>query len=170
MSFLKKLDEFVAAVLKFIATACCIGIAAILFARVVIRFTPLNLNLSWTDEVVAWLMAWMIFIGAALITRDRGHFCVDLLPSKLSGTKWGHLLNIIITLLSIIFFAAFFKYSLDLTRKAITFSLSPILKISDRVPYSSMPVSCALILIYLLRDFITDLKKLFTHEQRAEVK
>jgi TRAP-type C4-dicarboxylate transport system permease small subunit len=100
----------------------------------------------------------MIFIGAALIARDRGHFCVDLLPVRLSGTSTGRLLNIIITLLGMIFFAVFFKYSLDLTRNAITFSLSPILKVSDRVPYASMPVSCALILIYLLRDLFTEIR------------
>lgn len=158
---LKRLDELTALIMKVIAASCCIGIALILFARVIIRFTPLNINLSWTDEVTAWLMAWMIFTGAALISREHGHFCVDLLPSKLKGTLWGDMLDIFITALSIIFFSVFLKYSLDLTIRAVTFSLSPILKISDRVPYSSMPVSCVLILIYLTRDLIHEIQNLF---------
>ncbi|MBR1672073.1 MAG: TRAP transporter small permease [Fretibacterium sp.] len=161
MTFLKKLDRAVALILKAAATSCCVGIAVILFVRVIIRFTPLNLNLSWTDEVVAWLMAWMIFLGAALIARERGHFCVDLLPLKLEGTRTGALLDILITLLGVVFFATFLKYSLDLTRGAVTFSLSPILKVSDRVPYASMPVSCALILIYLARDLFAEIRRLF---------
>lgn len=48
----KKLDEIVAAALKAIVMGCCIGIAIILFIRVIIRFTPVNIELSWTDEVV----------------------------------------------------------------------------------------------------------------------
>lgn len=160
MTILKKLDQWLAAVLKVVVTACCIGIAVILFARVIIRFTPLMMNLSWTDEVVAWLMAWMIFLSAALIMRDHGHFCVDLVPVRLKGTLAGRLLNLFITLLSIAFFVVFLYYSLDLTIKARTFSLSPILKISDRVPYSSMPVSCVLILIYLVRDLAAEVMEL----------
>lgn len=48
---LHKLDTIVASVLKFIVMGCCIAIALILFARVIIRFTPMTFELRWTDEV-----------------------------------------------------------------------------------------------------------------------
>ncbi len=156
MEMLKKLDRAAALVMKVFVTAMCIGIALILFLRVIIRFTPIIMSISWTDEVVAWMMAWMIFISAVLIMRDHAHFRVDLLDDKLKGTKFGHILNMGISILGIIFFATFFYYSAVLVVRAEQFSLSPILKMSDRIPYSSMPVSCALILIYLVRDLVTE--------------
>ena len=61
---LHKLDTIVASVLKFIVMGCCIAIALILFARVIMRFTPMTFELSWTDEVVEWMMAWMIFCAS----------------------------------------------------------------------------------------------------------
>lgn len=167
MNILKKLDAVLAGIMKVVTVGCCISIAVILFTRVIIRFTPLMLNLSWTDEVVAWLMAWMIFIAAALIAREKSHFSVDLLPTKLKGTVAGCVLDITITLLQMAFFAVFLYYSLELTIKATTFSLSPIMKVSDRVPYSSMPVSCIIILIYTVRDLVADVMNLVTGRYRG---
>ena len=79
MKILEKIDGIVAGVLKVFVTALCVGIAIILFVRVIIRFTPLMIPLSWTDEVVEWMMAWMIFTTATLIMRSGEHFRVDLL-------------------------------------------------------------------------------------------
>ena len=79
MQFLKKLDQIVAAILKAVVVTCLVLIAVILLFRVIIRLTPINISLSWTDEVVEWCMAYMIFLTSALIMRDGGHFRVDLL-------------------------------------------------------------------------------------------
>lgn len=159
MAFIKKADEVLASVLKLFVIGLCIGIALILFVRVIIRFTPLLIPLSWTDEVVEWMMAWMIFTAASLIMRDHGHFRVDLLEIKLAGTKAVYVLNLFVTVLGLLFFAALLYYSVDLVAQATQFS--PILKVSNRLPYSSIPVNCVLILCYLLRDFCGDIRGLF---------
>lgn len=158
MKVIKKADEILTRVLRWFVTALFIGIGVILFLRVLIRFTPIILSISWTDEVVEWMMAWMIFTGATLLVRQCDHFRVDLLQTKFEGRKWVGILNIFITLLSITFFAAFLYYSILLVKGAIWFS--PILKVSTRVPYASMPVNCVLILLYLIRDLVTEVSKL----------
>ena len=61
-----------------------------------------------------------------------------------------NLLNLLISLMGIAFFAALLYYSVKLVIGADWFS--PILKVSTRVPYLSIPVNCALILLYLIRD------------------
>ena len=81
-NFLKKTDEIVAVVLKWFVIGLCIAIGVILFARVIIRFTPLIIPMAWCDEVVEWMMAWMIFTGASLIMRKSDHFKVELLQDK----------------------------------------------------------------------------------------
>ncbi len=150
MKFLQKADVVLAKALKAFVIALCVGIAVILLLRVVIRFTPIHVSLSWTDEVVEWMMSWMIFTTATLIMRSGEHFRVDLLQQKFKGRPWMDCLNILITLLSISFFAALLYYSWKLCAGPSQFS--PILKVSNRLPYASIPVNCALMLLYLLRD------------------
>lgn len=158
MEALKKIDEGFAGILRIFVTALCVGIALILFIRVIIRFTPLTVALSWTDEVVEWMMAWMIFTGSTLIMRDNGHFRVDLLESKLKKSAAVHIINLLISLLGVVFFALLFYYSVALVKQATQFS--PILKVSVRLPYSSIPVNCALMLIYQVRDIIKECRAL----------
>lgn len=158
MEALKKFDKGFAGNLRIFVTSLCIGIALILFIRVIIRFTPLTIALSWTDEVVEWMMAWMIFTGATLIMRENGHFRVDLLETKLEGRVAVHIINLLIAVLGVIFFALLLHYSIALVKQATQFS--PILKVSVRLPYSSIPVNCVLMLMYQVRDIVKECKAL----------
>lgn len=153
LKVLKKADIILAKALLWLVTSMCVGIGVILFARVIIRFARIPFEMAWSDEVVACMMAWMIFAGATLLFRAGDHFKVDLLQDKFKGKKWVGVLNILITLLSIAFIAALLYYSILLVEGADW--PQPILKFSTRLPYSSMPVNCVLILIYLVRDIVT---------------
>lgn len=158
MKGIKGIDQVLAKVLKGFVSALCIGIALVLFLRVVIRFTPLHISLSWSDEVVEWMMAWMIFTTATLLFRTGDHFRVDLLQTKFRGRAWVDVLELVIALLGMAFFTALLVYSISLVISATSFS--PILKVSSRLPYASIPVNCALILLYLLRDMVAGVGRL----------
>lgn len=158
LKILKKADEILAGFLNWFVAVLCIGIGVILFARVIIRFARVSFPMAWSDEVVACMMAWMIFTGATLLFRAKDHFRVDLLQEKYKGKKWIALLNVMITLLGIAFFATLLYYSILLVKTADW--PQPILKFSTRIPYSSMPANCVLILIYLVRDLVTGISDL----------
>ena len=152
MQFLKKLDQIVAAILKAVVVTCLVLIAVLLLFRVIIRFTPINISLSWTDEVVEWCMAYMIFLTSALIMRDGGHFRVDLLQQKFEGTAFIRVLNFCITIFNTVFFAVFFYYAWDLFSKAQAPTI--ILRAPRQVPYASILIGGFLILVYCIRDMI----------------
>ncbi len=158
MQFLKKLDEVVAAILKAVVVACLILIAFILLFRVIIRFTPINISLSWTDEVVEWSMAYMIFLTSALIMRDGAHFRVDLLQEKFKDTTFIRVLNFCITIFNVIFFAVFFYYAWDLFSKAQAPTI--ILRAPRQVPYASILIGGFLILVYCIRDLVNAFKEM----------
>jgi TRAP-type C4-dicarboxylate transport system permease small subunit len=162
---LKKADDILARIMRWFVIGLCIGIGCILFLRVIIRFTPIHISLSWTDEVVEWMMAWMIFTGAALIMRKGDHFRVDIIQTKFEGRTWVHILNILITIMSLLFFSTLLYYSILLVQGAGWFS--PILKVTTRLPYLSIPVNCVLILLYLIRDLITGFADLFKHRPQS---
>ena len=163
LKILKKADEILAKFLHGFIAVLCIGIGVILFARVFIRFTRISFPMAWSDEVVACMMAWMIFTGATLLFRARDHFRVDLLQERFKGKTWIEILNLMITLISIVFFVALLYYSILLVKTADW--PQPILKFSTRWPYSSMPVNCALILIYLVRDLVNGISALVKGRQ-----
>ena len=152
MEFLKKLDKIVAQALKIIVVCCLALIAIILMFRVIIRFTPINISLSWTDEVVEWSMAYMIFLTSALIMRDGAHFRVDLLQQKFKDTRFIRILNFCITIFNAVFFAVFFYYAWELFSKAQAPTI--ILRAPRQVPYASILIGGFLILVYCIRDMI----------------
>ena len=162
---LKKADAFFALCLRWFVTGLCIGIGVILFVRVVIRFTPVHVSISWTDEVVEWMMAWMIFTSATILVRYGDHFRVDLIQTKFKGRAWVDVLNLLITILSLSFFGVLLYYSALLVAGATWFS--PILKVSTRLPYLSIPVNCVFIILYLMRDLIAGLRTLCKHGRPA---
>lgn len=157
MKLLKTADELLAKILRVLVVLMCSGIAIILFIRVIIRFTPLLVPLSWTDEIVELLMAWMIFTASTLITREGQHFKVDILQTKYEGKVWMDIVNILISVLGAVFIASLFHYSLILVKKAAQFT--PILKISTKWLYLSIPVNSGLMLCYHIRDIVQGARK-----------
>lgn len=158
ISLLKTLDKILSTIMKTLVIVLCIGIAVVLLMRVVIRFTPVHFQISWTDEIVEMMMAWMIFTASAEIMRDGGHFRVELLQERFAGKKWVDVLNFFISILGIIFIGSLFHYSIQLVQRAVQFT--PILKISTRWLYACIPVNCAIMLIYLVRDAVMNVKKI----------
>ncbi|MDR1663615.1 MAG: TRAP transporter small permease [Clostridiales bacterium] len=151
METIKRIDDIFAKILKTLTVTFCVTIAIILFIRVIIRFLPFVISLAWTDEIVEWMMAWMIFTAATVITRDGGHFRVDLIESKLKGNA-KHFLNMAISLIGLSFVVILFYYSLKLTLSTTQFS--PILKLPTSVFYLCMPLNSFLIGVYTVRDIV----------------
>ncbi|MBQ7564270.1 MAG: TRAP transporter small permease [Lachnospiraceae bacterium] len=164
MEFIKKLDEVVAKILRVIVVLCVALIALILMFRVLIRFTPINISLSWTDEIVEWSMAYMIFLTSALIMRDGEHFRVDLLQEKFKGTTFVRILNVFIALVTAAFFTVFLYYAWDLFAKAQAPTI--ILRAPRQVPYASILIGGFLIFIYSIRDIVVSVKLLLRGEDQ----
>jgi TRAP-type C4-dicarboxylate transport system permease small subunit len=105
---------------------------------VFVRFFPVA-KLSWSDEVVEWAFAWLVFMGAAALWRTREHFCVDALACKLQRCQAGLIQQLLIELICAGFFVLFAYYSYLLTMKAN--DRSPILEWPRILWYASMPLA-----------------------------
>lgn len=145
---LHTLDRIVGTVLRAIPILCLALLFALLLTNVVARTFQLA-GFSWFDEIVQGLFAWMVFVGAAALWREKDHFQVDWLPNALPPAA-RRVLRIITCLLAIGFLVIMTKYGLDLTRKAG--ALTPILKLPTALLYAAIPVSGAVMLIYSLAE------------------
>ncbi|MDT8900565.1 TRAP transporter small permease [Anaeroselena agilis] len=151
MEALKNLDKILGCLLRGGSVALLAAIFVILIANVFVRFFPVT-SFGWFDEIIEMLIAWFVFLGAAALWRENEHFVVSFLPDHLKGKTAGHLLDIVVSIVSLAFLAIFTYYSLNLTMRAQDWT--PIINMPKKLLYASMPFSGALMIVYSVRNII----------------
>jgi TRAP-type C4-dicarboxylate transport system permease small subunit len=148
-NFLHILDRRTGIVLKTICIACFCMLFAILTGNVISRLLGL-FSMSWFDEIVELLFAWLVFLGAAALWREHDHFRVDWLDQKISALSMSRLINILLIVISLAFLVlmTWHGYQLVIRSQALT----PIIQFPVKVLYASIPVAGFIMCIYSLRD------------------
>jgi TRAP-type C4-dicarboxylate transport system permease small subunit len=149
IEILKKVEDGLALSLRRATVGCFVGLLLLIGAGIFVRFIPL-FPMGWADEVIEWAFAWMIFLGSAVLWRERTHFRVDLIPNWLAGSQAGRFLEIFLSLLSLVFFLVFTYEGWVLTMR--TTDPSPILALPKALWYLVMPISGVILLGYTIRD------------------
>ncbi len=148
-NYFGKVDRIVGIALRGGSSFCISSLWIIVTAIVLFRFLPI-FSMGWTDEIVELLFAWMVFIGAAELCRQRKHFIVDLIPNMLAGTRAGHVLDIVIQLLALAFLLVF-TYEGALVAIQAT-DRSPVFEDPKTLWYMSIPISGIIMVGYTIRD------------------
>ena len=132
------------------------AILALVVLAVVMRLLAW-VSVTWTDEVIEPLMAYMMFLCAVALWRERGHFTVelieDMMPDQLK--RW---VRVLIEALALTFAMVFLW-------QAIPFMLgateeSPFLAIPRKYMFAVLPVAAALMTVYSIRDLIQAVRQL----------
>jgi len=148
---LKKIEGALAIYLRWGTIGCFVGLLFLIGVGIFARFIPF-FSMGWADEVIEWAFAWMVFLGTAVLWRERTHFRVDLIPNWLTGSRAGFILEIFLSLLSLVFFLVFTYEGGMLTLR--TADNSPILDLPKAIWYVIMPISGAMITGYTIRDLV----------------
>lgn len=131
------------------------------FANVVGRYVFHN-SIEFSEEISRFLFVWVVFLGAAIIIKDKGHVAVDFLPSKLRGKFSGKLLDIFIGIAGFIFIIIVFLGGLTLSRMMNMYS-SPTLGIPMGYIYWAIPIGSGIMFIHHSINFI----KIFTDKKEG---
>jgi TRAP-type C4-dicarboxylate transport system permease small subunit len=162
---LKKIDDVVLAVLKWITITVFAAITLILTANVFVRYVPI-MSLHWLDEIVELLFAALVFYGAAAVWILKGHFSAgDWIGKLFKNPRAKSAVRLIVDLVSLGFIAVFFYYSMDLVRRSL--EVTAVFQIPKRVLYSCMPVSSGLMAIYALKYVLEDAIGIFKPKPAA---
>jgi TRAP-type C4-dicarboxylate transport system permease small subunit len=135
--------------LRWGSMACLVSLLLLLTAVVFVRFVPLA-SMGWSDEIVEFTFAWMVFLGAAALWRDGSHFRVELVPQWLAGSRAGRLLECLLGLSALVFFLVFTYEGWLLTRAAN--DRTPIFELPKYLWYAVIPLSGGVMTLYTLRD------------------
>jgi len=128
----------------------------IIFAQVVTRYT-VGYTPEWSEELARFLFVWVVFLGSALIMGESGHLAVQFLPNRFKGTAFGTFLDITINVSGYIFIIMLLTQGWKMT-SIMTFQRAPGLDIPMSWVYVIIPVSCILMLLYLLKETIRIVK------------
>lgn len=151
-----KLLQGVRTVLYGFSVAAMSVMLVIIFAQVVTRYffgyTP-----EWSEELARFLFVWVVFLGSALIMGESGHLAVQFLPDKFKGTILGSVLDMIINATGYAFIILLLTQGWKMT-SIMTFQRAPGLDIPMSWVYVVIPVSCVLMLLYLVKDTVRIVK------------
>lgn len=162
MKFLKLLDDHIEEWLLLITyTAMLIIGTAQVFFRYVI-----NISLSWSQDLLTYILIWSVFIGISLAVRERRHIKVELafliLPEKAI-----FYLKVISNYIFIIFCGIISYFSLEKVYKLIF--INPQMSEATGLPMWIIQIAIPFGLILSIYRLIIDTKLLYK-EREAENK
>ena len=130
-------------ILLVMMVVLCADVFLGVFSRYVLRST-----FTWYDEIARLLFVWMVFLGAAVGVRQASHFrlhlVIDRFPRNLR--RAAELLGVLAIML---FGAVLVQQGWKLVELG-QFQQTPVMGLSKRYVYASMPVGGILIILYSL--------------------
>jgi TRAP-type C4-dicarboxylate transport system permease small subunit len=145
----KKAEQALANIMRWGSLGCLVGLLFFVSAGVFVRFVPIS-SMGWSDEIIEFGFAWMVFLGAAALWRTKSHFRVEVLPQRLAGKTSGRVLDICLSLCALAFLLIF-TYEGSLIALRAT-DRSPILELPRTLWYMILPISGAIMIGYTIRD------------------
>ena len=146
---LKNVDRVLGIGLRWGSIICLAGLLILILAIVFIRFVPFT-SMGWTDEIVEFAFAWMVFLCSAELWRGGTHFRVEVITEWLGNSKAGRVLKILLSILALIFLLVFTYEGTLLAIKAT--DRSPIFEYPKTLWYMVIPISGAIMIAYTIRD------------------
>jgi TRAP-type C4-dicarboxylate transport system permease small subunit len=140
--------------LEILLAGCLTVVVITTFLQVLFRFV-LKIPTPWTEEVIRFAFAYMVFIGTALGVKYHNHLNVDVVsqfPVKLRT------LIVTIGYLITIAFVCIFTYFGWVHTINSKMQTTPTMDISLMYMYIIMPISGVLMLYYLLKAVIQELR------------
>jgi TRAP-type C4-dicarboxylate transport system permease small subunit len=180
IGYLKTIDKWVQLILKAIAMIMFSVLGLLLFANVSLRLindfvqfllengfegTANMINsvvtissFHWFDEIIELSFTALVFYGAAALWCEKLHFSVgDWISPRIHNVRSKHFYRLLILLISTIFMAILFWYSLKLTMK--TNQVTTVFQIKQWILYSCIPISSFIMLIYSIVDVVVEARK-----------
>ena len=131
---------------RAVVIVALVAMLALLALGVLVRTFPV-IPLAGYDEIVELLMAWMTFLGAAVLWGEGSLYRVDVLTNRL-GPQAGRVVRLGVLLVSLVFAVIL---TLEGWRVAVlSAETTPFLRFPKSIAYASMPVAGAIMMGYTL--------------------
>lgn len=135
---------------SFICVLLLVSIVADVMAGVISRYV-FNSSFSWTETAGRWLFTYLIFMGAALAQRNRGHVTVDILTKHLPDNIRSALAFLVDLIVAFTIFSLLF-HGMELIRRVGGVDI--LLGVPNWLKFAAIPVSAVIAIAFIiLRGF-----------------
>ena len=137
--------------LKYALTLLSVVLTLSVFLQVLIRFV-FKYPLPWTEEIARIAFVYCIFVGATIAVRENSHLQVDfllvILPKKVARVL------VLLGMLLVGMFLVFVTWQGVVLVLATGVQMSPVMQVPFKYLYLILPVSGALMLLYLVANML----------------
>jgi C4-dicarboxylate transporter, DctQ subunit len=145
--------------LEEILASIFFGVGVLLiFYGVVMRYF-LNHPQAWVEEVARYSIIWGTFLGFGMALKHNQHIQVDILYDRL-GNKGKYFINILATVLSIVFCLIYTYYGWNLVTARISSGMVSLdVGIPMWIVYLILPISGVLFLLRFIERLVNILRR-----------
>jgi len=163
MKWLKRLDDNLEQGILIITYTAMLIIAS---AQVIFRYV-INFSISWSQDLLTYMLIWSVFIGISLAVKRRRHIKVELLFVFLSE-KYQFFLRVFSNVAFMVFCVVFSYFALVKINKLIF--VNP--QISESTGLSMWVIQIAVPIGFLLSFYrlIVDTRNLYLERQKEKAK
>jgi len=119
-----------------------------------------NFSFVWAEELVRYLMIWMVMIGASLVQSKNDHIRIDFFP-LLAGPKGRRIMETFFRLCTLLFLVIILIKGIKIAYFNRLFESSG-LRISMFWPTLAIPIGALLMGVYTTTALVRDTYRLFT--------
>ncbi len=148
MKILKLLDEkFEEYIMVFLIAL----MTTLIFVQVVSRYV-FNNSLAWTEELSRYIFLWVTWLGASYGVKINGHIRLTVLTAKMNKTMQ-KIVGIIVYIAWFLFMVFLVTKGFELVMKTFNSGTKSIaIHMPMWIPYASVPVGCALMLVRMIQN------------------
>lgn len=151
MTILTWMDKYFSKLEKGFLAWGIIFSSLLLFVNVIMRYV-FTLPIYWAEELVRYLMVWMIFVGASQVAVWGGHVSVDIVP-RIISKRANIVLSLFVNIVAILFciLLAYFSFQ-QMSRVKAAQQISPAMELPMWIAYLSIPLGTLLMLIRFIQQ------------------
>ncbi|GLB60310.1 TRAP transporter small permease [Cytobacillus sp. NCCP-133] len=140
---------------RYIISGSLLVIVVVTILQVIARFI-FDKPLVWSDELARFILIWMVFIGAAVVSFDDKHMAVELLQEKMSP-KVKLITSLVMRAMILVFLSITAYSSIELV-KVSHYLESGALEIPFSYWRVAATVGCVLMFIFIVIKSIHDIR------------
>nr|WP_086939522.1 TRAP transporter small permease [Thaumasiovibrio occultus] len=155
---MKKLTQYLAKAQLALGSICLVVFVLATLVQVISRY--LGISMLWTEEVAVNAFIWAMFLGAAVMVREKQHFSFGVLTDKLTGVKKS-ILVIVQNVIMLVFCILCSIYSIEITDVFWNSKWISIPGFKQGYVWLALPVTFISSSLYLLENIYDELKKFY---------
>ena len=152
MQLMNRFTEVADNVCKFLIVLFLMVMTVLLFVQVVARY-GFSYGITWSEELSRYLMIWMIYLGVAVVFREKGHISVTAIEETFPGLR--RPLAIIQKIICVVFMALMGWFALG-TLEYAALQTSPNMMLPMDYIYLCFPICAVLSIVYLVLGIVED--------------